>query len=1117
MPIGENHHEDPASMARVRTPSWSFRNRRAVLFLRSIGLLGLCFACLLASLVAWGWILRPDAGRGLPAPPPEAEFLKKAREGLHVPEEPHVAQRDVNYAEGRAGSWWPRGEAPFLRELVEAGRLPVVEERVGPEPLVLEGPEGIGNYGGTWMRLAASQDDVWIISSRLSASGLVRWSSMGYPVRPHLARGWEVNEDRSEWTFFLRKGVRWSDGHLFTAGDILYWWEKERLMLGFGPPQWMTVNGEPGSIVKVDEYTVRFEFPGPYGLFLEVLADGRECYAPRHYLAQYHPDVGDDTLITAAMRSAGVTSRHAFYTSLGAFRNPEHPRMWPWVPRTHRASPPESFVRNPFYWAVDPQGNQLPYIDRIMFEVKSPMLIPISAAAGDVSLQERGLRFDDYTMLMEGRASGGYEVYHWYPATRSDWLVALNITRRADDPVTAAKAALLRERNFRRALSLAANRRQIIDAFYNGVGEPAHPDPGPLSPFESTEFRHSFVEFDPERAEQLLDGIGLTQRDREGMRTLPDGTRLTFFMDYTAFTGPGPAQFVIDDWADLGIRVVQRERARRLFYSSKAAGMADMTVWSSGSEFHPLVDPDTFSPVSVEANYGVKYARWFLSGGLQGRDDVLGREPPPGSAVRRNMERYLEAVAAPGLDEQVEIFREMARTAGEEVWTISISTPPPALVVVKNGFRNVPRVALSGYAYSTPANAGIETFYFDEPRDSPGAVAQMKEEMVTVTPFPEAVHPDTLRRTEDRRMGRLIGRMILTAAALGLILAGVRHPFVGRRLLILVPTLAVMSVAVFVIIQLPPGDFVETRMMELEARGHTVAMEEIAHLREVFHLDDPLWLQYVRWLGMPWFLSFDPVDKGLLQGDMGRSMETLRSVNEMVGERVMLTFWVSLGTILFTWVVAVPIGIYSAVRQYSVGDYVLSFIGFIGMCLPNFLLALLLMYWSGKYLGINVTGLFSPDYAAAPEWTWGKVADLLKHVWVPIVVIATGGTAGMIRIMRGNLLDELKKPYVLTARAKGVRPFKLLMKYPVRLALNPFISGIGGVFPQLVSGGAIVAIVLSLPMVGPLLLDGLLAEDVYLAASMLMVLSLLGVLGTLVSDLLLLWVDPRIRFEGGTR
>jgi ABC-type dipeptide/oligopeptide/nickel transport system permease component len=321
----------------------------------------------------------------------------------------------------------------------------------------------------------------------------------------------------------------------------------------------------------------------------------------------------------------------------------------------------------------------------------------------------------------------------------------------------------------------------------------------------------------------------------------------------------------------------------------------------------------------------------------------------------------------------------------------------------------------------------------------------------------------------------------------------------------------------FSIIQLPPGDFIETRITELRATGDEAAVEEVKRLSEAFHLDDPIVKQYLRWMGFTYFTTFQEGDKGLLQGQMGRSMETQKSVNDIVGDWILLTVLVSLWTILFTWAVAMPIGIYSAVRQYSWGDYVLTFVGFIGMCVPNFLLAILLMYWSGKYLGVNVTGLFSPEFAAAPEWTVAKIVDLLKHIWVPVIVIATAGTAGMIRVMRGNLLDELRKPYVTTAMAKGVRPFRLLMKYPVRLALNPFISGIGGIFPQLISGGAIVAIVLSLPMVGPLMLQGLMTQDIYLAGSMLMVLSLLGIFGTLVSDLLLLWLDPRIRMEGGSK
>jgi ABC-type dipeptide/oligopeptide/nickel transport system permease component len=230
-------------------------------------------------------------------------------------------------------------------------------------------------------------------------------------------------------------------------------------------------------------------------------------------------------------------------------------------------------------------------------------------------------------------------------------------------------------------------------------------------------------------------------------------------------------------------------------------------------------------------------------------------------------------------------------------------------------------------------------------------------------------------------------------------------------------------------------------------------------------------------------------------------------VNTLVGDRLLLTFCITLGSVLLTWLIALPIGVYSAVKQYSIGDYFFTSVAFLGMCTPTFLLALVLMVATG------VTGLFSPEFAAMEGWNWAKVADLMKHIWLPVVIVGVSATAGMIRVMRANLLDELKKPYVVTARAKGVRPIRLLLKYPVRIALNPFVSGIGGLFPALVSGSAIIAMVLALPTVGPLMLNAVLDQDMYLAGSMLMVLGLLSIFGTLVSDLLLVALDPRIRYE----
>ncbi|MGH8017057.1 MAG: ABC transporter permease [Opitutaceae bacterium] len=310
---------------------------------------------------------------------------------------------------------------------------------------------------------------------------------------------------------------------------------------------------------------------------------------------------------------------------------------------------------------------------------------------------------------------------------------------------------------------------------------------------------------------------------------------------------------------------------------------------------------------------------------------------------------------------------------------------------------------------------------------------------------------------------------------------------------------------------------IETQLLALEETGTRVSQEEIARIRSQFHLDKSMVERYLRWTGLYWFTTFDNKDTGLLQGDLGLSMIDPRrpqSVNALVGDRLLFTVLLSVGTILFTWSLALPIGIYSAVKQYSPADYVLTFLGFIGMSVPGFLLALLIMYWGGRFLGLDLTGLFSPAYQAQPEWTWGKVFDLLQHIWVPLIVLGVEGTAQMIRIMRANLLDELRKPYVQTARAKGMRPARLILKYPVRVALNPFVSTIGALFPELISGGAIVSVVLGLPTIGPLMLSALLNEDLYLAGSLLVVLSLLGILGTLVSDLLLTALDPRIRMEG---
>jgi peptide/nickel transport system permease protein len=325
--------------------------------------------------------------------------------------------------------------------------------------------------------------------------------------------------------------------------------------------------------------------------------------------------------------------------------------------------------------------------------------------------------------------------------------------------------------------------------------------------------------------------------------------------------------------------------------------------------------------------------------------------------------------------------------------------------------------------------------------------------------------------------------------------------FIARRLIQMIPMLFLISIISFTIIQLPPGSYLNTMMAQMRAQGDEVNMELVRALRERYSLDQPVSVQYARWIiGI------------LTRGDFGFSFEWNRPVSTLIWERLGLSVTVAFSALMFSWIVAFPIGIYTAVKQHSLADYSLTFVGFLGLSIPNFLLALVLLYVSSRYFGFSVGGLFSPEYAMAP-WSWGRVVDLLTHIWVPMVVIGTAGTAGLIRILRNNLLDELGKPYVVAARSKGVPTVKLLFKYPVRLVLIPFVSTVGWQLPVMVSGEAITARVLSLPTAGPLMLGALQSQDMYLAGSFLLLLATLTMIGTLISDILLVVVDPRIKFE----
>lgn len=1159
---------------------------------------GSVLVCLLLA-----WSLRPPIRSA--APPHDVAELARLQALWSQPLDPQQPPRihiPVGYDAGPAAPWWPRVEAPLVAELREQLRqrpdasLTAEErllrdlgpaERIGSEPCVVRGVDGPGQHGGTLM-LGGGKDP--FPPAPATAPTLVRWSPLGYPLVPNVAQSFrDEHGDATSYVFTLRRGMRWSDGQPFTSNDIAWWWEHEVIdagdVCGGVDPAWLKLDGSLPRFEVIDERSIRFAYVRPFALFLEMLArfPGVElCEQPAHYLRQYHPKLGDQELIARELAARGLPTAKELYREVLKRGNPACPRLWPWVVRQHQTTAPFTFVRNPWYWQVDEDGRQLPYLDRLLTQDVNSKLTTSAVAAGTVHFLNA--KVQDYTRLLSNRFQGEgedrrriYECYRWFRGDRSDALIYVNINKSWETieqeprPVAAAvgmrlaapiiaqgqvlalrdgvldqaaanaaaaagvatvavvvrsqvdetarrKAELLRQRDFRRALSLAIDRQDIIDAIYQGEPTPAQVSPGPQSLWRHDASFQSDTAFDPAAAERLLDGLGLQRRGQ--WRTFADGSAMNWVLDFPEWFNPVTAQLVCAHWAAVGIYCVPRQRNSAIFYASKAILEQDFTCFTGNNEFLPALEPRAFVPTSDEANHAIGYARWYTRGGLRGDSRALQPgciEPPAGEPARQAIELYEQLRQTPGFAAQKPLMDRILDLAAAERWTIGLCTTPDYVVAVATGLKNVPRRAVWSFDYINCSHCGMETWAWDDAarREEPPATrAAIADAIARVTEAASSRSAAKQSAGGDTGTGGW-GWLVTIAAALTAVALAVRHPFIGRRLLLMVPTLFIISVISFALIQLPPGDFLSTKLAEMQASGETIDQSKLDSLRQQYGLDLHPVQRYLRWVGIEWFWHFDGAHTGLLQGDLGRSMaQDNARVNDVIGDRITLTVLVSLGTILFTWAVALPTGIYSAVRQYTVGDYVLTVFGFLGMCVPGFLLAIILMYLARVMFGVHLSGLFSEQYAGMPGWSWGKFLDLLAHIWVPVVVLGVGGTGHMIRIMRANLLDELKKPYVVTARAKGVRPLRLLVKYPVRLALNPFVSGIGGLFPTLISGATIVAIILSLPLVGPVQLTAILNQDTALAGSMLVILSALAVIGTLVSDLLLLWLDPRIRMEG---
>ncbi|MBN1902715.1 ABC transporter substrate-binding protein [Candidatus Sumerlaeota bacterium] len=598
-------------------------------------------------------------------------------------------------------------EAPSLRVLSQSGKIPPVKERLPENPLVIVPPQQIGPYGGSWARLATSSPDIGLYQYRIAYEGFVRWDDMGQNILPNLAVRWLVEDDAKTFTFFLRRGIRWSDGEPYTVDDILFWYEHiiKNKELTPVPPRELIRGGELGIIEKVDDYTVRFRFKEPYGLFLPNLASGFSMWFvefPAHYLKQFHVDFVPKEKLEAAAKDRGFDFWYQIFWDKGEWRNPDHPRLWAWLIKIPPPGRPCVFERNPYFWKVDPEGNQLPYIDKITFDIYEMDTINLKAMNGEVGMQGRHIAFENYPLFMENREKGGYRALHWLNAGGGSLSIGLNMNHK--DPVM---RKIIGDKRFRQALSHAINRNDLNEVCFFGVGEPRQMSPPPTSPFYSAKYEKAFIEYDPDKANALLDEMGLSKRDRNGNRLRPDGKLLKLYIETpTTFISNKMQELIAQDWTAVGVNSEVKMEARQLFYTRKAACLHDVGVWGASDEQLPIMDPRWFFPFNTESIQGIAYARWFATDGKRG-------EKPP-LEIKRCMDLYRQIEKTSDLQKQVALFDEILELNAEHLWVLGVLGNVPVPFLVKNNFRNVPEVAISGWIFRTPGNTAPECYAMEE-------------------------------------------------------------------------------------------------------------------------------------------------------------------------------------------------------------------------------------------------------------------------------------------------------------------------------------------------------------------------------------------------------------------
>ncbi len=595
-------------------------------------------------------------------------------------------------------------ESPLLLKKVEVGELPPVGERLPKNPLVITPPDQNGPYGGTWTRFANGPRDVGVVESRLAYEGLVRWGPMGRDVIPNLAIRWEIADSGRVYTFWLREGVKWSDGHPCGVDDLMFWYEDVLKNDEITPviPRDFKRGGEVMGFEIIDSETIRFRFAQPNGLFLQKMASGRSYEMlryPAHYMKQFHPKYTAIEDLERMSNEAGFDLWKQLFEDKYDWRNPDIPRLWPWVVVAPPPARPSVLERNPYYWKVDPEGNQLPYIDRMTFEIFDPETINLKAINGEIGMQSRHLMFQNYPLFMEGRKNGDYRVVHWLNGSGGTNNIALNLNHK--DPVM---RKLIHDHRFRKALSLALDRDELNEADFFGIGKPRQASPPPTSPFYDAAYESAYIEYDPEESIRLLGEMGL-KRDDDGMLLRPDGKPLFLYIE-TSSQNNRVLELVAGYWKDVGVNAEVKDEARQLFYERKRGMMHDVGVWGGADEQIAVLDPRWLIPFSDESIQGVDYARWYSTDGKRG-------EEPTGD-IRRVIELFWEIERTADVDGQIRLMKEIIDLNRKNLWVIGTVGEVPTFYLVKNSFRNVPEVAMDGWSFRTPGNTAVECYAIEE-------------------------------------------------------------------------------------------------------------------------------------------------------------------------------------------------------------------------------------------------------------------------------------------------------------------------------------------------------------------------------------------------------------------